>query len=331
MRSPEREESRFMVVFVNCIGSTSGITVIKSLKDIKDKTIKIIGADSDTFIASVNWVDKFYKVPRVKENGYLETILSICRTENVDMYISVLDPEFRLISESKSMFRDVGTHAVISDPETIGICYDKMKTMEVLRGLGLHTPQTYTTEEFRKSEQFPFIVKPRLGGSGSNGVFMIDDRIDKEYFIAKNEQRLDEFVYQEKVNGKEYTVDCLFDFHGKPLYIIPRRRIETRAGISYKGVIVRDETVMEEVRHLSAQVKFIGPICIQFLKDEHGTNKYIEINARFGAATTFTLKGAGINFVEALLQLQESKKLELKEPAWGAKVMHYWEEVVVSW
>ena len=320
-----------MVIFVNCIGSTTGITVIKSIRAINDNSIKIIGADSDSFIAGVKWVDKFYEVPKVKDTNYLDTIFDICAKEKVDLYISVLDPEFQLISKNKSRFQNNGTTVVISENATIELCYDKLKTMDVLKKIKINTPKTLSSKEFLDEKSFPLIAKPREGGSGSRNVSIINDVDDKEYFIKKNRLNIDNYIIQEKIIGDEYTIDCLFNFHGKPIYIIPRKRIETKAGISYKGIIVNDKSMIDEVHKISAELKFIGPVCIQVIKDKDGINNYFEINPRFGAATSFTLKGAGINFMETLVKIMRSEVFEISTPRWGAKIIHYWDEVVISW
>ena len=43
--------------------------------------------------------DKYYIVPKIGDEGYLDTILNICRDNNVKGVLSLIDPELNLCKE----------------------------------------------------------------------------------------------------------------------------------------------------------------------------------------------------------------------------------------
>lgn len=60
-------------------------------------------------------------------------------------------------------------------------------------------------------------------------------------------QQIEDYVIQPFIEGTEYTVDIFCDFNSNPVYIIPRIRLQVRAGemlktqISYGGKNYRRE------------------------------------------------------------------------------------------
>ena len=50
-------------------------------------------------------------------------------------------------------------------------------------------------------------------------------------------------LMSEYLPGQEYTIDVLCDMDSNPLVVIPRERLETKAGISSKGKIIKDDFI----------------------------------------------------------------------------------------
>ena len=138
-----------------------------------------------------------------------------------------------------------------------------------------------------------------------------------------------EYIYSDYLPGQEYTIDVLCDMN-KPLTSVIRKRLQTKAGISTKGKIIRDKYIEQECMRICKFLNLKGAICIQMKEDDTGTPKFIEINPRFGGGTYFTTL-AGVNFVQIILDIINNKDLKRVSSGYGTRIdpflkvkrMHY--------
>ena len=136
-----------------------------------------------------------------------------------------------------------------------------------------------------------------------------------------------EYIYQEYLPGTEYTIDVFCDLESNPLSILPRERLQTKAGISTKGKIVRNKQIESACTTLCSKFKLKGPVCLQMKEDVNGIPKFIEANPRLGGGTYFTTL-AGVNFMKIMLDIVNGKDVEVKEPK-EITVLRYYNEVVI--
>ena len=50
-------------------------------------------------------------------------------------------------------------------------------------------------------------------------------------------------IYSEYLPGREYTIDVLCDLNSQVLTVVPRIRLETKAGISTKGQLIHNDFI----------------------------------------------------------------------------------------
>ena len=126
-------------------------------------------------------------------------------------------------------FRRIGTRVAVSPAETIRICRDKWATSRHLLARGVAAAVTYLPSEVPTPAAFPLFVKPRVGRGGV-GAFPIRSARELEFFLDYVENP----VVQQYLDGREYTIDMLCDFAGRPVSIVPRERVAV-AGGQYHG------------------------------------------------------------------------------------------------
>ena len=85
-----------------------------------------------------------------------------------------------------------------------------------------------------------------LSGSSSIGAELINNEFLLQSFISANENR----IYQEFIDGIEYTVDVLCDKQSNVLLSAPRKRLSTKSGQSVKGVTVNNYFLNEYVEKI---------------------------------------------------------------------------------
>jgi Carbamoylphosphate synthase large subunit (split gene in MJ) len=276
-----------MKILLTAIGKR--IQLINYLK----KSCEVLGTDCGELVSASCFVDKFFKVPKYNENGYIESLISICNDEKIDMLIPLYEKEYKLLSENREKFIEVGTKLLLSSSETIEYCNNKSKTFEFFKSNNINTPETFFKDHIKNHGSeiiFPLIIKP-IDGMGSSQVYKVNNKKELEFFIEYVEKP----IIQEYVDGIEYTIDTLCDFEGKVISIVPRERIEVRSGEVSKSRTVKDVDIIEKANELLQKLKIIGPGTIQCIKSKFGDIKFIEINPRFGGGVPLSFE-AGVDY-----------------------------------
>ncbi len=278
---------------------------------------RVVGVDASLQNPARHFVDAFYQIPRCKEEGDVETLLEICREEKIDLLIPLFELEFPYLNDARERFEEIGVKLILSEKPVIDICNDKLQTAGFFRKYNVPAPHTLSEQEVQalltqegEQDSYPLIIKP-LDGMGSEGVFRISSRKELEFFrdYVKNP------IIQKCASGTEYTIDVLCDLQGKPVFIVPRIRLEVRSGEVTKSRTVKQENVIRETEKLlealNQEGRVIGPMTIQCFLEENGEGEkkpeFIEINPRFGGGVPLSF-AAGADYAEALKKMCEGKK-----------------------
>ncbi|HCP46766.1 MAG TPA: transcriptional regulator, partial [Deltaproteobacteria bacterium] len=147
------------------------------------------------------------------------------------------------------------------------------------------------------SDDFPVMVKP-WDGSGSAGVHVAANAQELAFYRDTTPNAM----VQRLVVGDEYTCDAYVDFSGTVRCVVPRRRLETRAGEVSKGLTVRDPVIIDAVTDCVDKLPHaVGCMTVQCFKTRDGSVEFIEVNPRFGGGHPLTIH-AGANFPKWILQ-----------------------------
>ena len=259
-------------------------------------------------------------LPEADAHYYVKRLFEIVKKHGVSILLPSSGYDIYPYSASREALAKIGATAVVSDRETLEICRDKILTYDKMSG---KYDLPFTTADASKIRSFPVIAKPRYG-KGSRDIIKINNEEDLKY-VASN---FGNAIFQEFLPGVEYTVDVLCDMNKKPIIAVPRIRLQTKAGISTKGRIVRDAELEITCMNIARDAGIRGPCCIQMKESSEGQLQLIEINSRLGGGTIFSAL-AGANFPKMILDLLEGK--EVKPPKISEiTVVRYYEEVVLE-
>ena len=264
--------------------------------------IRIYGADMAGSAPALCWCDETRKVCAMRDPGYIDDLITICKNDNIDLLIPTIDTDLLVLSHSIDRFAGIGTRVLISDPDMISVCRDKNYTSDFFLKCGLKAPRTYNdTADYDGG--FPAFIKPKDGSSSINAY-----RVDSDSELSSYAGMIEDYIIQPFVSGTEYTVDIFCDFEGNPVYITPRIRLAVRAGEVLKTEIVKDDIIVDEMKALCSEFKPCGPITVQLIRDSSsGDDYYIEINPRFGGGAPLSMK-AGARSAEAILRLLDGER-----------------------
>ena len=257
--------------------------------------LKIYGADMTETAPALAYCDYTCRVCGMKDKNYIAELSAICTENHIDMLIPTIDTDLFVLSGNTHVFGN--TKVLISKPDKISICRDKNSTVEFFELCGCKTPKTINDwKQYQGS--YPCFIKPKNGSSSINA-FRVESVTELEVYA----QQVADYIIQPFIKGTEYTVDIFCDFNGNPIYIIPRIRLQIRAGEVLKTQIDMDKKIIEECKRIIEKFKPVGPITIQLIRQNTtGDDYFIEINPRYGGGAPLSMK-AGARSAETVLKL----------------------------
>ena len=268
-----------------------------------NKELEIYGADMAGTAPALAYCDYTKKVVAMKDPGYIDNLLSICADDHINLLIPTIDTDLMILSENKEKFENIGTKVMISDPDKIRICRDKNNTSQFFVDCGLHAPMPVNDWKEYKSG-YPAFIKPKDGSSSINA-FKVENEEELEVYAGQ----VEDYIVQPFVSGHEYTIDIFCDWDGEPISIVPRERLQVRAGEVLKTQICMDKTMIEESKVLCRAFKPCGPMTVQLIRDALGIDWFIEINPRFGGGAPLSMK-AGARSAEVILKMVDGEDVE---------------------
>lgn len=287
------------------------VELIKSFKSaMKELGISgnIIAVDLKEDAPALFFADEMMKIKAIKEDGYIDDILNICKEKSISLVIPTIDTELELLSKNKDYIEsNSNAKIMVSDEKVINIIRDKFKTHDFLVKKGFDTPRVITSGDIVNGNyKFPMFIKP-LNGSSSISNFKINNEEELKFF--KN--YVPNPIIQEFVEGEEYCVDIFTDFDGNPITIVPKLRSAARTGEISKGIIKKDRRIIDVMKKLVKVLKPSGEINVDCMVSEKSIS-IIEINGRFAGGAPMSFK-AGANSPLNLFKLLMGERLEYNE------------------
>ena len=293
-------------VYLSESGGAAAICAIKSFRKLssdKNIPIKIVSADADRFAAGRNLSDVFYTCPMASKDptSYITWLNTILLSEQVDLILPSGEHDLRLLSLYKNHWEN--TKIYVSSEKSIYICQDKSVFYKELKNL-FALPLTIEGNLFQKPKR----------SAGSRNTKLIANESD--------------YIVQENLPGKEYTVDVFCDEQSKSMGTVVRERVVIKSGISTQNRVCNFSklNLVETSEQLCQHLKLIGPVCIQYKQDVNGVDKVLEINPRLGGSSIVSTL-ADVNFAELYYNLCKGITTEYKSPK-SIYVSRYWEETV---
>ncbi len=148
-----------------------------------NKELKIYGSDMITTAPALAYCDYTRKTVEMKDTGYIDNLLSICKADKIDLVIPTIDTDLLILAESKEKFEAVGTKVMISTPDKIRICRDKNNTSRFFSDCGLHAPMPVNDWE-KYNAGFPAFIKPKDGSSSKNA-FKVENIEELEMYAGQ--------------------------------------------------------------------------------------------------------------------------------------------------
>jgi len=235
-------------------------------------------------------------VPRCTSDDYVDVLLDICRKKQIGVVIPTIDTELLVLASNSERFACEKVRLAVSDLSFIQLCRDKRLTASFFAEKSIAVPELRD----KNHPVFPMFAKPYDGSLSTNiHVIRHEDELTQELF---NDPKLLFMEYIDPHEYKEFTVDMYYGLDGCVKGIVPRERIEIRAGEINKGITRKNAIVGFLHQRLGVLKGVRGCVCLQlFWRESDGDVKGIELNPRFGGGFPLSYY-AKANFAEYLIK-----------------------------
>lgn len=306
--------------------------IVQYFKRTFDGIGTVVATDASTLGPAIYDADKYYIVPPITEEGYIDKILEICQKEQISGVLSLIDPELSLLAANENKFKAIGTTIIGSSYELCEMALDKMQMYEWLKNHGYNCARSWMDkEEFYKAVDadevsYPVFVKP-YRGSASISISKVYDKETVDLLFAHE----DDLMIQEFLDGQEIGADVYIDLiSGEVVSIFTKKKIKMRAGETDKAVSFKDPELFALIEKFVNEAGYRGQIDIDIF--EIGGQYYIsEVNPRFGGGYPHAYE-SGCDHMKMILNNLSGKVNEKNIGAYdeGIYMMKYNEVKIVK-
>ena len=244
---------------------------------------EIIATDCSGIAPALFDADRYYIVPRITDDGYIDVILDICKKEKIKGVLSLIDPELSLLAQNKEKFDELGVTIIGSNYELCERSLDKFEMYKWLTTHNYKCARSYMDMNRFFDDvdngliSYPVFVKPAKG-SASIAISKAYDKETVELLCNHSEG----MMIQEFLNGQEIGADVYIDLISKKVVsIFTKKKIVMRAGETDKSVSFKDQKLFDLIVRFVEGSGYTGQIDIDIF-DIDGEYYISEVNPRFG-------------------------------------------------
>lgn len=268
----------------------------------------VVATDCNPNAPALYEADRYYIVPRITADHYLETLYEICTKEKIDGILSLIDPELSLLALHEKEFDALGVKVIGSSYELCERTLNKWEMYQWLKAHDYQCARSYMdVEEFVSDVRagviaYPVFVKPSKG-SASIAISKAEDEETVRLLMSHG----DDMMIQEFLDGQEIGADCYIDMIShRPVSVFTKKKLVMRAGETDKGISFRDERLFGLIKKFIRESGFLGQIDIDIF--EIGGVYYIsEVNPRFGGGYPHAYE-CGVDHMTLILNNLEGKE-----------------------
>lgn len=262
----------------------------------------VVATDASRLGPAIYDADKYYIVPPISSPEYIDVVLDICKKENINGVLSLIDPELSLLAANKDKFDAEKITFIGSSYELCEMSLDKMQMYKWLKEHGYNCARSWMNkDDFYKAVEigeisYPVFVKP-YRGSASISISKVYDKETVDVLFEHD----DDLMIQEFLNGQEIGADVYIDMvSGEVVSIFTKKKLKMRAGETDKAVSFKDPALFDLIEKFVLEAGYKGQIDIDIF-DINGKYYISEVNPRFGGGYPHAYE-SGVDHMKMILE-----------------------------
>lgn len=286
--------SDFNLLVSSASNKASIFGILNGLR-IEGVNIGIYAGDSDPLAPSRNLTD-FVEIPETRDENW-EQILEILTGRDIGLVIPTRDKELIFWSSHADALRESGIRVAVSSKPALQFSLDKFAFSQETKDIYPRTIPTFLDSTVVDSSEI--VVKERFG-SGATNVAICNSASDA-FRISSG---FTSPIFQPRISGSEISVDAFFGCDNELVGFVTRKRLRVDNGESTVTETFRDAELDNSLTvyfdYLGRKFKFFGPVVLQLFITEDNTPVVIEMNPRFGGASSAS-NSVGLKSLEWLV------------------------------
>ena len=302
------------------IDRRKALPIIRSLGR---KGVRVIGISYNRFPmgAFSKYCTKVYFCPDYRKipDLFLNKLEEICKKEKPDVFYPIEDVVLSLCVRHLDSWKPY-TRAVVPNASVLEQAYDKWKTIQFARQLGVAVPKTYCPESINEVAdlaskwQGHAVIKPRKS-SGSRGLRYVEKPSELLSVYKDVSAEYPRPLIQERIpkDGEGLGVFVLLGEKQETLAIFGHRRLReypVSGGPSTLRESYRDDKLIEQSVNLFKEMGLIGVAMAEYkVNTQNNKPVLMEINPRFWGSLQLAIS-SGVDF--PLLYHKAALKLDIQ-------------------
>lgn len=284
-----KQERKSLNILVTAIGSVSSETVCSILKE---SNYTVFGCDvyPKEWLEQASYYDDFFQVPYVDDREeYLKCILHICKTNNINFIIPLIDVEVDFYNDYRAEFKKNNIIIGISSKRAVSLARDKNRMMKFIEHECENVKPIPTVKMSSISltgNDFPLVCKPNDGRS-SQGMVIIETK--GQLLELKKLKIHQNYIVEPYIMGDRIVVDVVRQAETNHIVAIPRKElISTPHGCGISVYVYNDLKLEDECKKIAEKLGINGCVNFEFIKSKESEYYFLECNPRFSAGIAFT-------------------------------------------
>lgn len=299
----EKRSSLQNVLVTSASRKTPLVSAVRDALTAIDLDAQVVAGDIDPQTLSQYVADDFWLMPKL-DTLDVGLLIEHCQSRDIGAVLPTRDGELLFWATNRAAFAQADIAVLVSSAEAVQRCLDKLMFAQF--GLDTGLPIIPASETIEDIGDGPLVVKERFG-AGSRGL-----GLNLEIGEARSHAlKLDKPIFQPFVAGPEISIDGWIDADGCVLGVVLRRRDQVVNGESQVTTTFRDPGVEEQARTILGSLNLRGAVVMQAVLSPSKGLQIIEVNARFGGASTCSI-AAGLQSIA--WSLQEALRPDLPRP-----------------
>ncbi|WP_413452525.1 ATP-grasp domain-containing protein [Georgenia phoenicis] len=300
---------------------------------------RVVVADASPDAPARAEASAFERLPSIRDEAYLPTLLQICDRYEVDVALSLNDYELSHWARTE-MLATPSTQFLRLSERTQAIVEDKFELASHLDAHGLRYPPTVTAASYLSGrDTLPgasrLVIKARYG-SGSSGLVITDaDRAEQAISgalphahdrtgspLGSPAVAAEALVVQPFIAGQEHGLDVVNDLGARYQAVLARTKLAMRGGETDRAETTDASPFRETGARLSRALGHRGLVDTDVIVDGGDQPWVIDVNPRFGGGYPFShVAGANVPLamVRWLTGRHHEDALEYRSGCRGAK------------
>ena len=286
--------------------------------------VEVVPADSDLRAPALIGRTTSIQTPVWTSSSWAVAFLKLCERHRPSLLVSLADKDLNALATVAPQLKAMDVQTLLPmHVNSVAICQDKRLFVQWCAKQGLPTPNTINFETRppttvqEVTQAFPLFARAAVGQSSVGSMV-----VPTPNMLAALAPMADTLIIQEMVTDPEYSIDVLSSFEGEALQAVVRRRLVVRGGESSTTQVVDNPDLGALAIKLCNSLGLVGHSVVQAFWSEQNGPRLIEVNPRFGGASTLSIR-AGLDSPRRIIgMLRGDPAAYLNGPIQVGLVMH---------